>query len=175
MSKSLALAVHPVLLARTFALQHPDLPQAGFCYIQIVSRLRPASRLKLVEIAQELHHEGVLNPLISSQQVLAQVKLAVASATQNKSYLCPPNLGGDAAAMAVIIILMLVQDGDQDLQQQMAAAQAQIAAKQALRDLLNYLDQIQAGLASGSYSSAGYLSSVGYAAAVARIPWLRKL
>ena len=53
MSASLNLASHPVLLARAFALQHPDLPQAGFSYIRIVSRLSPASRLKLVGIAQE--------------------------------------------------------------------------------------------------------------------------
>ena len=76
--------------------------------------------------------------------------------------------------MAVIIILMMVQDGDRDLQEQMAEAEAQMAAKQALRDLLNQLNQMQAALASRSYSSAGYLSSVGYAAAIARIPWLRK-
>jgi len=167
-SKSLNLATHPVLLARAFALQHPDLPQAGFSYIRIASRLSPTSRLKLVEIAQELRHQEVLKPLVSSQQVLAQIKGAVVSATPNKSYLCPPNLGGDVAAMAVLIILMMVQDGDQDLQQQMAEAEAQMAAKQALRDLLNQLNQMQAALASGSYSSAGY------AAAVARIPWLRK-
>lgn len=174
MSKSLGLAVPPVLLAHAFTLQYPDLPQAGFWYIKIVSRLSPASRLKLVEIAQKLHHGEVLSPLISSQQVLALVKVAVACATQNKSYLCPPILGGDVAAMAVLIILMMVQDGDQDLQQQMAAAEAQMAAKQALRALLNQLNQIQASLVSGSYSSAGYLSSVSYAAAVAQIPGLRK-
>lgn len=168
MSTSLNLASHPVLLAQAFALQHPDLPQAGFSYAKIASRLSSASRLKLVEIARELHHQQVLKPLTSSQEVLAQIKGAVASATQNKSYLCPPNLGGDVAAMAVLIILMMVQDGDQDLQEQMAAAEAQMAAKQALRDLLNQLNQMQDALASRSYSSAGY------AAAIARIPWLKK-
>jgi hypothetical protein len=49
---------------------------------------------------------------------------------------------GDAAELAVIVILMLVQDGDQDLQQQMQNAYAMMNEKQAIRneqDILNNL------------------------------------
>jgi len=139
--------------------------------VQIVSKLNLAARLKLVEIAKQLLDQELLRPSISSQRLLARLHTAVVAATQNKSYLCPPIVGGDVAAMAVIVILMMVQDGDQDLNEKMMEAQAQMAAKQSLRALLNQLNQIQAGLASGSYSSKGYLSSVWYAAAVAGISW----
>jgi hypothetical protein len=59
---------------------------------------------------------------------------------------------------------MLVQDGDQDLQEQMLEAQAQMAAKQALRSLLNYLSIVDTALQTGG------LYSVGYVAAVTRVP-----
>jgi hypothetical protein len=59
--------------------------------------------------------------------------------------------GGDVADMAVIVILMMVQDGDDDLQEQMQEAQAQMQAKQALRAILSEMQQLQAKLASEPY------------------------
>jgi hypothetical protein len=59
--------------------------------------------------------------------------------------------GGDVADMAVIVILMMVQDGDNDLQEQMQEAQAQMQAKQVLRAILNEMQQLQAKLASEPY------------------------
>lgn len=59
--------------------------------------------------------------------------------------------GGDVADMAVIVILMMVQDSDDDLQEQMLEAQTQMQAKQALRALLNEMQQLQAKLASEGY------------------------
>jgi exonuclease VII small subunit len=50
----------------------------------------------------------------------------------------------DIAAMAVVVILMMIQDGDQDLQQKMLDAQAQMQAKQALRNMINRLNALQA-------------------------------
>jgi hypothetical protein len=55
--------------------------------------------------------------------------------------------GGDAAEAAVVIILMMVQDADQDLQSQMAEAEAQMAAKQAVRA---YLQALQAAMAAAA-------------------------
>jgi hypothetical protein len=52
-------------------------------------------------------------------------------------------VGGDVAEMAVIIIMMMVQDGDKDLNSEMAEAEAQMQAKQSLRALLNEMDQLQ--------------------------------
>jgi hypothetical protein len=49
---------------------------------------------------------------------------------------------------------MIVQDGDEDLQKQMAEAQAQMQAKQALRQILGTLDQEMAQLAGSGFRSA---------------------
>jgi hypothetical protein len=66
-----------------------------------------------------------------------------------------PNLqGGDVAAAVVIVMLEMVQDGDSDLQVQMEQAQAQVQAKQALRALLNSLDQAMATLHGKSNANA---------------------
>ncbi len=56
--------------------------------------------------------------------------------------------GSDPAEMAVIVILMMVQDGDEDLQVQMQEAEEQMQAKQALRALINEMQQLQTQLAS---------------------------
>jgi hypothetical protein len=86
--------------------------------------------------------------------------LGISSAVQAGTLLQSLNAGGDVAFMAVIIILMLVQDGDQDLQEQMLEAEAQMAAKQALRTLLNYLDMVDAALQTGGFYSVAYCAAV---------------
>jgi hypothetical protein len=48
---------------------------------------------------------------------------------------------GDPAEAAVVVILMMVQDGGKNLNQQMLAAEAQMAAKQSLRNLINNYDR----------------------------------
>lgn len=65
--------------------------------------------------------------------------------------------GADSADMTIIVILMMVQDGDEDLQVQMQEAEKQMQAKQALRALINDIQQLQAQLGSGAgaiYSAA---------------------
>lgn len=57
-----------------------------------------------------------------------------------------PQFGTDPAALAIIIVLMMVQDGDQDLNEKMAEAQALMQAKQAIRAELNQLAQDLAAL-----------------------------
>jgi hypothetical protein len=67
------------------------------------------------------------------------------SGQQNKPPPLPagvvPQLGGDVAEMAVIVILMMAQDGEQDLNEEMMEAQAQMQAKQATRAELNQLSK----------------------------------
>ncbi len=157
----------PVLLGHAFSLKYPDLPGAGHRYATIAGTLNPSSHRKLVGIARQLVLQERLSPSLSSLQLLSRVQAAVSSAVQGGTYLCDLSSGGDVAAMAVIIILMMVQDSDQDLQSQMLQAQAQMAAKQALRALLNSLDQFQAAMAGGASSVAA--SSMAVSAAVALI------
>lgn len=62
----------------------------------------------------------------------------------------------DVDALVFLVLMQATTDGDQDLQNQMAQAQAQTQAKQAVRDLLNKLSAEQAALArSGSTGSTG--------------------
>jgi hypothetical protein len=63
--------------------------------------------------------------------------------------------GGDVAEMAVIVILMMVQDGDKDLQEQMLEAEAQMAAKQALRNLIDEMQQLAAQIAGANVEAPG--------------------
>jgi len=65
-----------------------------------------------------------------------------------------PPFGVDPAELAVIIILMMVQDSDQDLNEKMAEAEAQMQAKQALRALLDQFLQDMAALLSMVESAA---------------------
>lgn len=51
--------------------------------------------------------------------------------------------GSNIAIAAVLIILLLVEDGDKALQAQMQNAYAMMQVKQALRNLLDQLDEIQ--------------------------------
>jgi hypothetical protein len=54
----------------------------------------------------------------------------------------PAQLQSESAAeAALLIILMMVQDGDNDLNAKMQSAQAIMAAKQAMRNQMNLLDQ----------------------------------
>jgi len=49
--------------------------------------------------------------------------------------------GGGPVEAAVVVILMMVQDGDKDLQAQMAAAYAIMSVKQTVRNMLKELDK----------------------------------
>jgi len=70
------------------------------------------------------------------------------------------NLSGVAAAdMATIVILMMVQDGDQDLTEKMLEAQAQMAAKQALRALIALYQQMASMLLQQGFSSEEQLQN----------------
>jgi hypothetical protein len=162
------IAFHPVLLCHAFSLKYPDLLRAGFRYIKIVGKLKPSGLRKLIGISQQLLLQERLNPSFSSLQLLSRVQAAVSSAGVYFS----PYAGGDVAEMAVIIILMMVQDGDQDLQEQMLEAQAQMAAKQALRTLINEYDRLQVAVAAGAQSS----KAVSAAAARIGLPlWSRSI
>ncbi len=158
------IGFHPVLLCNAFSLKYPDLLQAGFRYVKIAGKLNPSSLRKLIGISQLLLLQERLNPSLASQQLLSRVQTAVSSAGVYFS----PYAGGDVAEMAVIIILMMVQDSDQDLQEQMLEAQAQMAAKQALRAILNQLNKFEAAVAGGGASSKA-LSSMAVSASNALI------
>jgi ATP-dependent helicase/DNAse subunit B len=67
------------------------------------------------------------------------------------------NAGSDVdAPMAVIVVLMMVQDTDEDLNQQMAEAQAQ--AKQAIRSIINQFNQMEAAISGEEFDSVEWLS-----------------
>jgi hypothetical protein len=70
--------------------------------------------------------------------------------------------GGDVADMAVIVILMMVQDGDQDLQEQMLEAEAQMAAKQSLRALIDEMNQVQSQMGVTPAGNQGAPCGTGY-------------
>jgi hypothetical protein len=157
------IAFHPVLFGHAFSLKYPGFPQAGHRFVKIAAKINPSSRRKLVGIAQQLILQERLSPSISSLQLLSRVQAAVSSAVQNGISLCSLNAGGDIAAIAFIVLMMALDDANLDLQSIMAQVKAQTAAKEAIRSILNELNQIEAA------SAAGGLSSVGYCAAVARI------
>jgi len=56
--------------------------------------------------------------------------------------------GSNIAMAAVLIILLLVEDGDKDLQAQMQNAYAMMQVKEAIRNLIDQLDEIQSELDS---------------------------
>ncbi len=163
------IAFHPVLLCHAFSLKYPDLLQAGFRYVKIAGKLKPSSLRKLIGISQKLLLQERLNPSFSSRQLLSRVQAAVSSAGSFLS----PYAGGDVAEMAVVVILMMVQDSDQDLQEQMLEAEAQMAAKQALRAILNQLNKFEAAI-SGASSMAVSSMAVSAAAALIGSPLLSR-
>jgi len=59
---------------------------------------------------------------------------------------CRLTWGGDPAEACVVVILMMVQDGDDNLNQKVLEAQAQMTAKQTIRAMFAQLNQIEAML-----------------------------
>ena len=155
MAKAVLIDLNPLLTAQKLALKYPHLRQAGHLYASIARKLTPSNMQGLVGFAQQLAFQERLRPSVSSLQLRSRVKAAVSSALPTGSPVgTSDSLGSDMAEAAVLVILMMVQDGDEDLQKQMAEAQAQMQAKQALRQILSTLDQEMAQLAGSGFRSA---------------------
>ena len=155
MAKAVLIDLNPLLTAQKLALKYPHLRQAGHLYASIARKLTPSNMRGLVGFAQQLAFQERLRPSVSSLQLRSRVKAAVSSALPTGSPVgTSDSLGSDIAEAAVLVILMMVQDGDEDLQKQMAEAQAQMQAKQALRQILGTLDQEMAQLAGSGFRSA---------------------
>jgi hypothetical protein len=146
-SKEVRLTIPPIppdLEQRTVKLRHLLQPSAKAWVDQqaMVERERRAPDIKALEAAIRTRFAGSLqNPRPDSE---------AGPAAQPDS---------DVAAMVVIVILQMVQDGDADLQAQMEQAQAQMQAKQALRALIDSLNQAMASLQKSASPSAVCTSS----------------
>lgn len=106
-------------------------------------------------VARAAVMNGAVNPLAAAESaVRANLAAAGPSALEADS--------PDVAAMAVLVLALLVQDADDDLQLQMQNAQEQMQTKEALRALVNALDEDLAALAQAPSltSSDACLSSV---------------
>jgi hypothetical protein len=159
-ANSVLIGFHPVLLSHTFSRKYPDLPGAGNRYVKVAGKINRRTLEGLVAIARQLFLQERQRPSFSSAQLQGRVQSAVSSAVRAGTLLQSLNAGGNSALMAAIIILMLVQDGDQDLKEQMLEAQAQLAAKQAVRSLLNYLSMVDTAQQTGGLYSVGYVAAV---------------
>jgi hypothetical protein len=146
-SKEVRLTIPPIppdLEQRTVKLRHLLQPSAKAWVDQqaMVERERRAPDIKALEAAIRTRFAGSLqNPSPDSE--------AGPGMPQD----------GDVAAMVVIVILQMVQDGDTDLQAQMEQAQAQMQAKQALRALIDSLNQAMATLQKSAGPAAVCTSS----------------
>jgi hypothetical protein len=134
------------VIAHRLAVQDPCLALVEQLYARMARILTPTMNDKLVGIGQQLVLQEWLNPSLSSLQLQSRVRAAVSSALKtgilmNVSWVFD---GEDVAIMAVIIILMMVEDGNQDLQQAMMQAEAMMQVKQAIRNLLNSVEQAEA-------------------------------
>jgi hypothetical protein len=128
--------VNPSLIAHRLAVKDPRLALAGQLYARIARKLTPSINQKLVGIGEQLALQERLNPSVSSLQLQSRARTAVSSAIQTGILGADP----DELALAVLVILMLVDDGDNDLQQQMANAYAMMQVKQTLRNIIQSLN-----------------------------------
>jgi hypothetical protein len=158
-------ALNPGLNAQRFAWKYPSLVRVGRLYSGVAGKLTPNENQELVRIALRLIFEERLNSSVSSLQLSSRIKGALSAAngistvsgygaaygasngTKNGAPNSQPGTLGGAAEAAVLVIMMMVQDGDQDLQAKMLEAEAQMAAKQALRALIDNLNAFAANVA----------------------------
>jgi hypothetical protein len=89
----------------------------------------------------------------------AAIHARFAGSLQKPGPNAPSLQGADVAAVIAIVMLEMVHDGDSDLQAQMEQAQAQMQAKQALRSLLNSLNQAMASMQGKNSATAVCTSS----------------
>lgn len=147
--------VSSVLIAHRLALKDSRLALAAQLYAAIARKFTPALYQGLLGIAQVLATVERKRPSGSGRQVRSRARSVVAAAFQagilgrNAGPAAGINLlGADEAECAILIILlMMVQDGDNDLQQQMANAYAMMQVKQAIRAELEKANQEIANLA----------------------------
>jgi hypothetical protein len=121
----------------------------------------PAVLAKYGKIAAQLD-PAALGWLAQQGKALSQspgVAVATVEATIAQHFGIQPGGNPDAAALALIVLVEAINNANQDLQQLMTAIQDQTAAKQALRNRINALNQQIA--ANGGQSEIGAQSSLG--------------
>jgi hypothetical protein len=161
-----SIVFNPVLVTHAFTMRHLDLREAGHLYVQIVNKLNPASRLKIVDMAQRLITEERRSPSQCSAQLRSRVHSVVASDNGKGSIANPIDDGGSITIeqLAFLVLMTAANSQDQDLSLIMSEVQAMTAAKQFLRQLMNIVDtDIASNAATQTYPTG-----------VARFTWSRK-
>jgi hypothetical protein len=144
-----------ILEAHRLALKYPRLTLAALRYGAIAPKFTLVLHQRLLGIAQVLAILERKSPSGSGRQVRSRANSVVSAAFQAGILGDSPGsatgtnaIDGDVAELAVIIMMMMmIQDGDNELEQQMANARSEMQAKQAIRAMLEAVNEA-AGLAT---------------------------
>jgi len=149
------------LLARLGPADQQRLDRALAAHKRIKAELSPKALTALDQLSAAIKQALTSEPhpdVLATATAVVRREAPGLSAAQTKTlvgYVLQDIEGDQSAEAAVVVILMMVQDGDQELQQQMEEAQSQMQAKQAVRGLVAQIQQdALGGMSAPSYGSA---------------------